>query len=134
MADPSDYQKDPRPAPQSQLSTSLPGITTYITTHDAKSGKAKLHSSREGKWNHLDDNQVGVNYVYNSVFDTDLSDEKDLQESDDLIKTGVGLVREGGTNCFHVDFSPGYEYVMHRTQSVDYGIVVVSLCPSFVTE
>jgi hypothetical protein len=35
-----------------------------------------------------------------------------------------GLVTKGGTVLRYVDFAPGYECMMHRTQSVDYGIVL----------
>ena len=124
--DPSDYMKDPRPAPQSQLSTSLPGINVYVTTHDSETGQSKLHSKRDGSWNHLDDNKVGVSYVYTHPSSPNLSDDEDLQHSDDQIAGGkVGLTREDGTNTFYVDFSPGYQYAMHRTVSLDLGIVLV---------
>ncbi|KAI7599936.1 hypothetical protein KC343_g15845 [Hortaea werneckii] len=36
----------------------------------------------------------------------------------------LGLVSGGGTVLRYVDFAPGYECMMHRTQSVDYGIVL----------
>lgn len=36
----------------------------------------------------------------------------------------MGLVTKGGTVLRYVDFAPGYECMMHRTQSVDYGIVI----------
>ena len=36
----------------------------------------------------------------------------------------MGLVSGGGTVLRFVDFAPGYERMMHRTQSVDYGIVL----------
>ena len=130
--DPSDYMKDPRPAVQSQLSTSLPGINTFVTTHDPETNKSKLHSTREGSWNHLDDKKVGVSYIYTLPHDADLNDEKDLKQSDELIQSKkVGLTREDGTNAFYVDFSPGYEYAMHKTQSLDFGIVLVSLVWSY---
>lgn len=36
----------------------------------------------------------------------------------------IGLVTKGGTVLRFVDFAPGYECMMHRTQSLDYGIVL----------
>lgn len=127
MADPSDYQKDPRPPVPSQLSTSLPGTNTFITTHDPSSGKAKVHSQREGDWTAFHDKQMAFNPVYTMPFGADLTDEKDLEESDKLLDSGkMGLVRQDGTVCRYVDFSPGYQCLMHRTQSCDFGIVVVS--------
>jgi uncharacterized cupin superfamily protein len=36
----------------------------------------------------------------------------------------MGLVTKGGTVLRYVDFAPGYECMMHRTQSLDYGIVL----------
>lgn len=35
-----------------------------------------------------------------------------------------GLVTKGGTVLRYVDMAPGYQCMMHRTQSVDYGIVL----------
>lgn len=124
--DPSDYQKDPRPPVQSQLSTSLPGPMTYITTTDPDSGKSIFHSKRQADWKHFSDKQMGMNQVYTSAFAADMNDEKDIDESDKLIGGGkLGLVREGGSMVRYVDFSPSYESIMHRTVSCDIGVVVV---------
>lgn len=125
--DPSDYQKDPRPPVHTQLSTSLPGVHTYITTHDPASGKSVVHSSREAEWSHFDDKNMGFNPVFTNAAQADLNDEKDITENDEKVATGkMGLVRPGGTVCRHVDLAPGYECLMHRTQSLDFGIILVS--------
>ena len=36
----------------------------------------------------------------------------------------LGLVNPKGTVCRVVDFAPGYECMMHRTQSLDFGVVL----------
>lgn len=42
----------------------------------------------------------------------------------------LGLVSKNGTVLRYVDFAPGYECMMHRTQSLDYGIVLVGAITS----
>ncbi|KAF3281511.1 hypothetical protein TWF970_002070 [Orbilia oligospora] len=37
---------------------------------------------------------------------------------------GPGLTMQRGTVCRIVDFGPGVEPVMHRTQSLDFGVVI----------
>ncbi len=41
-----------------------------------------------------------------------------------LAKGQLGLVSAGGTVLRFVDFAPNYQCMMHRTQSIDYGIVI----------
>lgn len=36
----------------------------------------------------------------------------------------IGLVSKNGSVCRMVDFAPGLEAFMHRTQSLDYGLVL----------
>jgi hypothetical protein len=63
--------------------------------------------------------------AYTTTFPADLSGDADIKAHDDKIGQGpIGLVCGGGTVLRYVDFAPGYECMMHRTQSVDYGIVV----------
>ncbi|PKX97987.1 cupin domain-containing protein [Aspergillus novofumigatus IBT 16806] len=74
----------------------LAGITRYITTHNP-SGQAIIHSEQP----------------------TDIKTHEQLMQ-----KNALGLVNPGGTVCRFVDFGPGGEPFMHRTQSLDYGIVL----------
>ena len=54
-----------------------------------------------------------------------LTDEADIKQHQETIASGkLGLVNPGGTVCRFVDFAPGNTGMMHRTQSLDYGIVL----------
>jgi quercetin dioxygenase-like cupin family protein len=60
-----------------------------------------------------------------SSMPVDLNNDKDLQLHQDLLKShSLGLVNPNGTVIRFVDFGPGNEAVMHRTQSLDYGVVL----------
>lgn len=54
-----------------------------------------------------------------------MQDERDLVQHDQLLASGtLGLVHPGGTLCRMVDVSPGYLGTWHRTQTLDYGVVI----------
>ncbi|EHY56046.1 hypothetical protein HRR83_006575 [Exophiala dermatitidis] len=109
-----------------QLATSLPGLTTHITGHDPATGKAIVKESRPGNWSVYDNKLMAFNVVYTtSEFPANLNDDKDLKLHDQVMESGkLGLVNPHGTVCRVVDFAPGFECIMHRTQSLDYGIVL----------
>lgn len=108
-----------------QISQGLPGLKSYITGH-REDGKAIIEASREAKWSSYDENLMAFNVVYTtSEFPASLNDGKDIIEHDELIASGkLGLVNSNGTVCRVVDFAPGFDCMMHRTQSLDYGIVL----------
>lgn len=116
---------DSRRPQQGQVSN-LPGLTTFITGHDPSTGKSIVQSTRPGNWASYDDNLMGFNVVYTtSAMPVSLENDGDITAHDNIMKAGtLGLVNPGGTVCRIVDFAPGYECIMHRTQSLDYGIVL----------
>lgn len=79
---------------------------------------------------------MGFNQIYTNPVPVDLNNDADLTYHD--AKTGynasdpsgpkaasdLGLAVKGGTVCRMVDFAPAYVCMMHRTQSLDFGIVV----------
>lgn len=109
-----------------QLSTTLPGVTHYLTGHDPATGKAIVQSTREGSWDPVLGNSVAFNVVYTtSEFPASLNDDRDITTHDELMSSKkLGLVNPKGTVCRMVDFAPGTEPFMHRTQSLDYGLVL----------
>jgi quercetin dioxygenase-like cupin family protein len=113
------------PTPTAQLND-LPKPTTYITGHDDSSGKAIIHSTRPAAWHSLNNNQVGFNVIYTtSEFPPSLTADQDIATHDELMASGkLGLVNPHGTTCRMVDFAPGGDALMHRTQSLDYGVVL----------
>ena len=114
-----------RPPQPGQVSN-LPGPTTYITGHDISTGKAIIHSTRPGTWKSYDSNLMGFNVVYTtSSFPASLNNDSDIISHDTLLSSGkLGLVNPGGTVCRMVDFAPGFDCMMHRTQSLDFGVVL----------
>lgn len=115
---------DRKPTPN-QLSTSLPGPTAYLTGHDDKSGKAIIHSTRPINWTSFDDGALSMAVAYTTSFPPNLNADADIKAHDEKVASGkLGLVSGGGTVLRYVDFAPEYECMMHRTQSVDYGIVL----------
>lgn len=135
---------------QTQISP-LPPHTNHITTHNP-SGAAVFHSSDPAKWVPLFDNQMAFNVVYTtSAFPAQLSapqpadgppssssaeaatssadsqtqPQNDLQAHEFLMaQGGPGLANPDGTVCRVVDFAPDCPAVMHRTQSLDYGVIL----------
>lgn len=115
-----------RPPNPDQVAPDLPGVTHYLTGHDESTGKAIIHSVRPGKWTSLKENQFGFNVVYStSQFPISFTNDADVTTHDHLIAGGaLGLTNPHGTVARMVDFAPGCSPVMHRTQSLDYGIVI----------
>ena len=68
---------------------------------------------------------MAFSVVYStSSFPAVLSDDADIISHDKLIAKGTALVNPNGTILRYVDFAPGYTCAMHRTKSLDYGIVL----------
>lgn len=110
-----------------QIPQNLPGPTAYLTGHDDKSGKAIIHSSRPVAWHQYDEEKLGMGVAYTTQFPPDLNNDADVTAHDKKMEESggkLGLVSGGGTVLRYVDFAPNYTCMMHRTQSVDYGIVL----------
>ncbi|KAI0204428.1 hypothetical protein F4808DRAFT_342254 [Astrocystis sublimbata] len=104
--------------------TDLPPTKTLITGHD-DAGKAIIADSRPASWKPYEGGVMGFNQIYTNQFPADLNDDADVRFHDAKIAAGdLGLATKSGTVCRMVDFSPGYVCMMHRTQSLDFGIVV----------
>lgn len=115
-----------RPPNPGQLAPDLPGLTTYLTGHDESTGKAIIQSVRPGNWTPILDNKLAFNVVYTtSGFPVSFTNDADITTHDDLVAGGaLGLTNPNGTVARIVDFAPGSAPVIHRTQSLDYGIVI----------
>ncbi|KAL4782197.1 hypothetical protein BJX76DRAFT_369299 [Aspergillus varians] len=60
-----------------------------------------------------------------SEFPVDLNNDADITEYEAIKASGtLGLVKKGGTVLRQVDFAPKSAPLMHRTQSLDYGVVL----------
>ena len=96
-----------------------------ITTHNA-AGEAIVESHTPFAWRAYDSNNLAFAVPYTtSRFPADLNEDIDLKEHNNVVTSGdLGLVNPRGTVLRCVDFAPGYACGMHRTQSLDYGIVM----------
>ncbi|MCJ1245769.1 hypothetical protein MMC30_002973 [Trapelia coarctata] len=125
MARPDSSSRPPRP--DSQISP-LPTVTRLITTHTAI-GHSTLHpASGPTPWDTLS-SFTGFNLIHSThslplSFNND-ADQKAHEEF--AAQTPVPLVNKAGSICRIVDLGPappGVEPFMHRTESLDYGIVI----------
>ena len=107
--------QDPSPLPQPRR---------LITTHNAD-GRAIVHSAEDLHRICHDNDKMAFSVMYTtSTFPADLNNDADIAAHSALMDKGVGLVNPNGTVIRCVDFAPGYSCPMHRTQSLDYGIVL----------
>ncbi|KAL4981032.1 hypothetical protein BDW66DRAFT_2333 [Aspergillus desertorum] len=113
------------PNPGQLSAGSLPPITRYITGHNA-AGEAIVQSSGPAEWSSFEHNTMAFTVAYTtSSFPADLNNDADLKEHERIANSReLGLVNPGGTVCRVVDFAPKSSPLMHRTQSLDYGIVI----------
>jgi quercetin dioxygenase-like cupin family protein len=117
---------DTRPPTDGQLAKELPGITTFITGHNPTTGDTTIQERRTGRWHSIDSDGMAFNVPFTtSQFPVSMNDDADIIKHDERLNSGkLGIVNPGGTVLRFVDFSPGFESMMHRTQSLDFGIVV----------
>ncbi|KAI1108759.1 hypothetical protein F5Y14DRAFT_445230 [Nemania sp. NC0429] len=116
-------QSDPKPQP-TELQSGLPPPKTLITGHNAE-GKAIVQAERPATWTIFEGGIMGFNQIYTNQAPPDLNGDADIRYHDDRLASGkLGLAVKSGTVCRMVDFAPEYVCMMHRTQSLDFGIVV----------
>lgn len=115
-----------RPPSEGQLAQHLPGLTAYITGHDQSTGSTTIQERRPAKWQTIDGGGMTFNVPFTtSDFPVSMNKDTDIIRHDQRLSSGkLGIVNPGGTVLRFVDFAPGFESMMHRTQSLDYGIVV----------
>ncbi|KAB5528820.1 hypothetical protein GE09DRAFT_974859 [Coniochaeta sp. 2T2.1] len=102
----------------------LPNVIVYVTGH-RPDGKAVLHSKRPVEPTKYDEDQLQMAVAWTTSFPSDLNGDADIAAHEKKMASGpFGLVSKGGTVLRYVELAPGYECMMHRTQSVDYGIVL----------
>ena len=107
-----------------QHTSSLRNPTNLITGHD-QNAQAICQSAEAASWTEI----RGTNYfnvIYTtSSFPVDMNDDADIKQHEHVRSEGkLGLVRPNGTVCRMVDFAPDGDALMHRTKSLDYGIIV----------
>lgn len=99
-------------------------LNRYITTHDS-SGKAAVSEdiTSESQWTSAGEAKFFLGYC-TSTFPVDLSSGGDVANYSSYLTAPPGLVVPGGTVLRVVDIPPALTSPMHRTTSLDYGVVL----------
>ncbi|KAA8899181.1 hypothetical protein FN846DRAFT_753211, partial [Sphaerosporella brunnea] len=98
--------------------------TISISTHDPATKTAKIHSAEPADFKAVDENlSMALSYTVSNP--PSLTDDADVAAHKALVASGFSeLVSKGGAVVRFVDFAPGYECVMHRTKSLDFGVLL----------
>ncbi|KAL8749109.1 MAG: hypothetical protein Q9199_007891 [Rusavskia elegans] len=114
---------------ESNQQSPLPAVQRHITGHN-QDGQAIFHSSKPGAWANMGPS-LDFNVVYTtSVPKPSMNGDVDISTHESVMDSGkLGLVHPNGSVCRMVDFGPSTadehaKPIMHRTQSLDYGIVL----------
>lgn len=107
------------------LDNDLPKINRLITTHNDE-GKAIFSSDIADQlpFQELPDGaRFCLGYATNTV-PADLNNDLDLRTYENYLDNKPGVMIPNGTVCRIVDMRPGATSPMHRTVSLDYGVVL----------
>jgi hypothetical protein len=113
------------PLDEEILPNKLRSLRRYITAHDLE-GKAVLSTSISEEalqWQRFPRAAMFLAYSTPS-YPVNLQDDVDVAEYNSLIHNPPGLFFPGSTLCRILDLSPGEVSPMHRTQTLDYGVVL----------
>lgn len=98
----------------------------YITTHDSE-GKSTLDTSlpTPAPFYSLPNKEAAFAHCYvTTAFPTNLDSDADLSAYKTFLDSPPGLTVSGGSVLRYVDMPPGVTSPMHRTVSLDYGVVI----------
>ncbi|KAJ5691966.1 hypothetical protein N7462_001389 [Penicillium macrosclerotiorum] len=105
----------------------LPYIHRYITTHSADGEAVFVSHAQVPDYMPSqpagEDGEIALLYATESV-PTSIADEADIAMYDEFLHQPPGLTTGTGTVFRMVDIRPGKVTPMHRTVSLDYGVVV----------
>ncbi|KAK4893556.1 hypothetical protein LTR27_008023 [Elasticomyces elasticus] len=112
-------------APPQDPNSPFPDPTVLLTGHDSN-GKAIVQNSTVEATQIYAGMRTSHNLLYTtSEFPPDLNNDKDIKLHNDIKSSGkLNIVNAGGTLMRYVNFAPQNTTVMHRTQSLDYGVVM----------
>lgn len=108
-----------------ELENKLPSLKRYITTHDANTKKAIFSDTANEtlNWDRIPSASFGLPYVTKG-HPVDLNNDADINVYKPFLEKAPGLVTSGGTVLRFVDMEPATLSPMHRTISLDYGVVI----------
>ncbi|KAF2113751.1 cupin domain protein [Lophiotrema nucula] len=104
--------------------SNLPALKRFITTHD-DTGKAVFSSKlcEDTPFLEIPGAAFGLGYTTKS-FPADLNGDKDIAAYETALEKPPGIVILDGSVLRFVDVGPGHFSPMHRTVSLDYGVVI----------
>jgi quercetin dioxygenase-like cupin family protein len=107
------------------LDNGLPTIERFITDHDSDA-RAVFSSQTEEhlQWQELPDGARFCLGYTTDQFPVELSHGKDIESYQRYLQNKPGITIPGGTVLRLVDMRPGVTSPMHRTVSLDYGVVL----------
>ncbi|KAK3723481.1 hypothetical protein LTR37_001733 [Vermiconidia calcicola] len=108
-----------------RLANGLPAVCRFITKYNDK-GTAEFAGNRDETINWHDVGGI-KNYALGYTTTTspvNIADDADISTFDQHLVRKPGMVIPGGAICRYVDFAPGVTSPMHRTISVDFGVVI----------
>lgn len=107
------------------LENKLPSLQRFITTHDPTTKQAIFSDAIDEtlKWDRIPSAAFGLPYVTKG-HPVDLNAAADIEVYKPFLAQAPGLVTSGGTVLRFVDMEPGALSPMHRTVSLDYGVVI----------
>ncbi|KAF9768970.1 hypothetical protein IL306_013671 [Fusarium sp. DS 682] len=102
----------------------LPALQRFITTHDDKGKAVFLNElSPSTPENPIMDAVFGLAYTTDQ-FPVQMNGDKDITSYKRHLEQAPGLVINSGTVLRYVDMPPNCTSPMHRTVSLDYGVVL----------
>jgi quercetin dioxygenase-like cupin family protein len=103
----------------------FPDPTVVVTAHNP-AGKAIVQSSTVEEAKSYKGMRVSHSLLYTtSEFPADLNNDKDVKLHEQIKASGkLNIVNPNGTVIRIVNFAPHHASMMHRTQSLDYGVVL----------
>ncbi|KAL7824088.1 hypothetical protein V8C26DRAFT_384824 [Trichoderma gracile] len=105
-------------------STGLPPLRRVITSHDAN-GNPVINKTISQHPPSISPAGMAFSLGYSlNESPAILDNDHDLRAYQDRLPHNVGLSIRGGTVLRVVDFSPGAEAPLHRTATVDFGVVM----------
>ncbi|KAF2025613.1 hypothetical protein EK21DRAFT_75947 [Setomelanomma holmii] len=112
-------------APNGKIPNTLPSVKRFITAHDPSTKKAIFSDavSEDLKFDRIPNAAFGLGYVTKGT-PIELNKDADLKVYTPYLEKAPGLVASGGTVLRFVDMEPGALSPMHRTVSIDYGVVL----------
>ncbi|KEF58413.1 uncharacterized protein A1O9_06339 [Exophiala aquamarina CBS 119918] len=101
------------------------GPRRLITSHN-DAGNAVVVSADDLQWQSMREGAICMSLIYTTSEPTpNLNQDLDIKKHEEKVTGGrIGLVSPGGSVCRMCDFSPSNDPQMHRTKSLDYGVVI----------